>query len=248
MEIQNVIQKIRGLAGKTVANGCSEGEALAAANKIGQLLKTYNVSLDSVFLGEQKCVQRKVSSGQVNRHPVQQCVMSIASFCDCQCWTTGGRWAGEKFYVFFGLPTDTEMAEYLYQNIKMAMDTETENFKNSDLYAMDTGISRKTRTVSFQKGMSERIAERLREMMNERHQEETQASVTNVAIGCTDIVLLKRNKVEKELEDLGIKLRTVYTKGSRSDWSSRSAGRAAGSKVNLNRPLGNSGGPKGYLA
>ena len=80
MELQRVIQTIRDLTRKTTQKGCTEAEALAAARKVGELLKVYNLSIDRVFLGESKCIKAEILTNRRRKHPIDNCVMAIAEF------------------------------------------------------------------------------------------------------------------------------------------------------------------------
>jgi hypothetical protein len=251
MEIQKVIQTIQDLCRKTVRNGCTENEAMSAAEKIGQLMKVYNLSMDKVFLGETKCIQSAIETGRRRRHPIDGCVKAIAEFCDCRVWFSG---YGQKSYQLFGLPTDIEMAKYLYGIVFDAMETAIAEFKGSEAYQLSQGnfgikTSRKTLSVSFQKGMASRIYHRLVEMMDIRHEEESSEAPdiidpdTGLSTG-TSLIVVKRDKVKSEFEQLGIRLKKAATSASYNDRSAFSKGQEAGNKVNLNRPIGRT---TGYL-
>lgn len=247
MEINRVIENIRALTNKTVANGCTEAEAIAAAMKIGELLKVYNLSMDKVFIGNAKCITGSIDTGQRRRHPVDGCVVAIAGFCDCRVWF--GHTLDNSIYNFFGLETDVEMAKYLYTVIRSAILAETGRYKRSDAY-INTQYHRKRLSVSFQKGMAHRISARLNEMKKTRHEEEEQESmVIHPMLAMTpgtSLVLVKRKKVDDEFEQLNLGLRRAacnHHAGLNSD--AYYDGVAAGDKVNLNRPI--NGQPAGYL-
>ncbi len=252
MEIQQAIKAIQDLCRKTVRNGCTESEAMAAAHKIGQLMKVYNLSMDKVFLGETKCIAGEIPTGRRRRHPIDGCVKAIAEFCDCRIWVSGWK---IKSYQLFGLPTDVEMAKYLYGIVLDAMETAIIEFKKTESYQLGIGnynykTHRKTLSVSFQKGMASRIHHRLVEMMDCRHVEENQEAPdiidpdTGKSTG-TSLIVVKKNKVETEFEQLGIRLRKAARSQCFNDSSAFSKGQEAGNKVNLSRPIG--GQVTGYL-
>lgn len=225
----NIRHTIRNLLNHTVENGCTEKAAYNAAEKVGKLLKIYNLSMSDIFLEKQECIKKVVSIGRQRRHPISLSVIAIANFCDCKAWIYDGD------YVFFGLENDVEMAAYLFDNIYKAMDTELEVFKKSDTY-IKAMAHRKSISVSFQKGMAGRVSDRLNAMTNTRHNEESKVQIPHLSPG-TSIVLLKQNKVEADFEKLGMRLRKTYSK-NRINFSGYSAGQSAGNKVNLNRPIG----------
>jgi hypothetical protein len=234
MEIQTVIEIIKNLTKKTTSNGCTEGEALAAAIKIGDLLKVFNLSMDKIFLGEAKCVTGEVSIGGNNRKPVDSCVVTIGEFCDCRVWFSRGM---EGKYCFFGLETDVEMAKYLYGIISSAIDTETIKFKLSPTYIF-AAAHRKRLSTSFQRGMAARIHHRLKEMMEQRKAEEDEEQQDQLESTGTSLVIIKTNKIEDEFERLNLGLKKYYRTTIRYNPDAYLKGQSAGDKVNLNRPVG----------
>jgi len=235
MEIDKVIEKVRKLCNMTVDNGCTEGEAIAAAEKISELMKVYNLSLDRVFLDSHKCITKTINITGQNRDFMNVCCLAIARMCDCKVWFE--RYIDRSSWVYFGLETDAEMAHYLHDLIKTAVKNETERFKKSDKYRK-RNIHGRRLVSSFQKGMTLCIARRLRTMANQRHAEEKTESINQIFKNTgTDIVIVKRDKLESEFEKLGIRLVTHSYNYSISDHHSYTSGKDAGEKVNLNRPI-----------
>ena len=246
IELDSVVRRIRSLINMNQSNGCSEGAAMNAASKIGLLLQQYNLTMDKVFLGEQKCITGTVTQDRKQRHPVAGCVIDISNFCDCKVWTSSPWREKQTSYHFFGLETDVEMAKYLFQTIVNAMDTEVVNFKQSEIY-LDGYDSKKRLSTSFLRGMASRISAQLRDMTDRRHKDESKATVHEGVGECTDIVLIKRDKVEDEFSKLGLRLRSKQSYSSRTNFNAYDEGYEAGGKVNLNRPLTNRTGVSGYL-
>jgi hypothetical protein len=243
MELEAVISKIRGLAKFTIDNGCSEQEAMNAARKMGELLEIYDLTMDKVFLDSQTCITYKHDTGSHNRSPVMFCVVSLAAYCQCRCWSTKSYVpeAGEthSFHCFFGLPSDVEMAKYLFEIIDKSVDLELMRYKQTVEYRINTTHGRK-KNASFERAMARRIAQRLDEMRLERERNCETKKITCVSsvgqISSTSIVLLKRDKVEEEFGKLGMRLHKT-TSYHHPDFTSSMAGRAAGNRVNLSRPL-----------
>ena len=224
METNRIIAIIRDLTRKTVKNGCTEAEAMSAAEKVSKLLKDYNLSMDKVSLEEAICITDKILTGKRNRHPISLAILSIVHFCDCRGWSQGG------VYYIFGLETDVSMAKYLYDIIYNAMETELSAFKKSSLY-ISPNAHRRTLSTSFLKGMAIRIAERLRLMAHKRHDEEKL-----VVSSGTSLVVVKKTKVDEEFTKLNLK----FNSNQQKLWvhvAAYKAGKVAGNKVNINRPL-----------
>ena len=108
--------RIQGLRAKTIDNGCTEGEALAAAAKVAELLDRYDLSLTDVELRDAPCERRAYETHRKKRIPLDDCIGAIADFCDCRVWREKNP-AGEARYVFFGLRSDIEVAHYLTELI-----------------------------------------------------------------------------------------------------------------------------------
>lgn len=68
------------------------------------------------------------------------------------------------------------------------------------------------------------------------------------AVGANSLIVLKGQLVQKEYDDLGMKVRSVKMKHRSVDYSAETAGRAAGNRVNLNRPLTGGSATAGLLA
>ena len=142
-ELTRVKARIKALTDKTVANGCTEAEAMSAAEMVGSLLERYALSMDEIEVREARCVQAEVPMGGRRRRPIDACVPAIARFCDCKVWLTRGvrpnpddhdfDWTqpGGR-YVFFGFETDTALATYLFAVIDRAILTEATGFKEAN--------------------------------------------------------------------------------------------------------------------
>ncbi len=120
-ELIRVKARIKALAEKTVSNGCTEAEAMAAAEMVGRLLERYALSMEEIDVREQRCVQIELPIGGKRRRPIDGCVTAIARFCDCKVWIA--RDLAVPSYVFFGFDADTALAGYLFNVIDRAMAT-----------------------------------------------------------------------------------------------------------------------------
>ena len=115
-ELSRVKARIKALAEKTVSNGCTEAEAMAAADMVGKLLERYALSMEEIDVREERCVRVEVPIGGKRRRPIDGCVTAIARFCDCKVWIA--RDLVVPSYVFFGFEADTTMAGYLFSVIE----------------------------------------------------------------------------------------------------------------------------------
>lgn len=245
-ELAKVKNKIRALAAKTVDNGCTEYEALAAMKKVGELLEVYNLELDDALLETERCVKGVFKTKLGRRTKINLAVRGIARFTDCHTYLSNG-----EGYLFYGFESDVSMAIYLCGLIGEAIETELAHYKRTDPQYLEgrDWPPRKTLSTNFYKGMAERIGERLIEMKDamdrrdkDKHQDDVRKHV--VATSTLPMCVMKKKKVKSNydawLEENHIRLRTVRS-NSRFNGSARAAGARAGNRVNLNRPLNGRG-------
>jgi hypothetical protein len=231
-ELSRVKARIKALADKTVSNGCTEAEAMAAAEMVGRLLERYALSMEEIDVREELCVQIEVPIGGKQRRPIDSCVTAIARFCDCKVWVT--RDTVIPSYVFFGFEADTTLASYLFKVIGRAMLTELATFRAA--HPRLVGASLRSASKSFQQGMAARVADRLNEMHRERD-----ASVAAQRSTGTALVLVKHQVVEHAFRCAEVRLVSAgRLRLARRNGAFRH-GMAAGDRVNLSRPIGDTG-------
>ena len=231
-ELVRVKARIRALAEKTVSNGCTEAEAMAAAEMVGRLLERYALSMQEIDVRQEVCVQVEVPVGGKQRRPIDGCVTAIARFCDCKVWIS--RDTGKPTYVFFGFEVDAALAGYLFHVIDRAMRTELTRFRGANPRL--EGLTLRRASKSFQQGMAARVADRLDEMHQTRD-----ASVAAQRSTGTALILVKHRVVDDAFRETAIRL---VSAGRLSRVRMNGAfrhGIAAGDRVNLNRPVGNTG-------
>jgi Protein of unknown function (DUF2786) len=239
-ELARVKARIKALADKTIANGCTEAEAMAAAAMVGRLLERYALSMDEIEVRSARCVQVEVPIGGRRRRPIDACVPDIARFCDCKVWLA--RAASNEpvdpaqarqasCYIFFGFETDTVLAVYLFEVITRAIATEVTAFKTANPRL--AGVRLRRASTSFQHGLVARVAARLEDMHAER---EATVQAQQSIVG-TALILAKHRVVEEAFAETNIRLVTATTVGTRRDPKAYRDGWIAGDRVNLSRPM-----------
>jgi hypothetical protein len=216
--------RIQALRAKTIDNGCTEGEALAAAAKVAELLDRYELSLSDVEIRETPCEERVFETHLKKRIPIDECIGAIASFCDCRVWREKNA-AGESSYVFFGLRSDVEVAHYLTELIDSAVRAELGRFKASAEYARFRHQQRHLANASFALGMVASIADKLTKMKASRDQ-------VNQSTG-RGLVVLKTAVVDAEFDKLDLKLRTRRSQGRMVSMTAYEAGSVAGASLTM---------------
>jgi hypothetical protein len=212
------------LRAKTVANGCTEGEALAAAAKVAELLDRYDLSLSDVEIRETACERRVYETRNRKRIPIDDCIGALAGFCDCRVWREKDA-AGEVRYVFFGLPADIEAAHILTELVDTAVRTELGRYKTSAEYRRFCHQERHLANASFALGMVGSIADKLEAMKAERDKVKNSTG--------RGVVVLKTAVVDTELEKLDLELRTVERPRRMIAPAAYDAGDAAGTSFTI---------------
>ena len=221
--------RIQALRAKTIDNGCTEDEALAAAAKVAELLDRHDLSLSDVELCAAPCERRVYETHRKKRIPLDDCIGAIAHFCDCRVWREKNA-AGETSYVFFGLRSDIEVAHYLAELIDTAVRVELGRFKTSADYRRFRHQQRHLAHASFALGMVASIANRLVTLKAGRDQ-------VNNGTG-RGLVVLKTSVVDAEFDKLDLNLRSVRSKSRMVSMTAYEAGGAAGASLAINPGIG----------
>jgi len=217
--LERLRARIQALRAKTIDQGCTEEEALAAAAKVAELLDRYGLSLSDLEIRRQTCEGFGVDTGRRQRAPIDDTVSAVAAFCGCRSWsevTPGGTFR----HVFFGLPADVEGAHYLYDLIAATLDAETAAFRKGELYRQHPTGQRTSATRSFQVGLVHGIIGKLHRLKQER-------AATRDS-GGRDLVPLKESVIDEEMDKLGLSFQTRSRRARRVLKDAFKAGQEAG--------------------
>ncbi|CUW37518.1 conserved protein of unknown function [Magnetospirillum sp. XM-1] len=219
-DLDNLKTRLQALRAKTIANGCTEEEALAAAAKVAELLDRHDLSMTDLEIREEQCEKSTIETNRKQRQPISACIPAIAEYCDCKVW----REKDDKGirYVFFGLRPSIEMTHYVYDVIATAMQTAWVQ------YAVSKRIIRygKDEKGSFLFGMAVSIGEKLVAMKAERDE------ANRVGSG-RDLVVVRHAIVESEFAKLDLNLRRGRASGKKVAADAFEAGHAAGQSLAL---------------
>jgi hypothetical protein len=220
--------RIQGLRAKTIANGCTEGEALSAAAKVAELLDRHDLSLTDVEIGRASCEQRAYETHRRKRIPIDDCIGAIADFCDCRVWRERSR-SGERRYIFFGLRADVDAAHFLTELIDGAVRFELGRYKVGRDYQRLPHKARHEANASFMLGMVASIADKLTAMKARRDEASRGTG--------RELVVRKAIVVDAELEKLGVTLRAIPGAGRMVSLDAYEAGGVAGASLAIARRL-----------
>jgi hypothetical protein len=228
---QRILDKIRKLQTKTTTLGCTEAEALAAAQAVGRLLDDYGLTMSDVELQTTTCVEDSVLSPFVtNRHPIRYCLCALSGYCHTAYFfrqqpIDDDRTTWRTAYYFFGLPHDAEVAVYLTQVIMAALDREAGSFKRTPAYRQLASVHKREALKSFRYGMAQRISARLDEMKAAR---ECDLQATG-----RELVHIVGAVVSRAFAQAYPDLRTVRYHERPYDATAFHQGKAAGGRVGL---------------
>lgn len=235
-KIESIRKKISALLRKNEESGAGETEANAAMTMAQKLMQEHGVTMEDIKTQERKSddfSEKKINEGRKNLHEVDLygITSAIATFTDTTAFKRKIR-GQDASLVFFGYNADVELAEYIREVCKRAMETEWKQFvANNDL----TGHKRAHRK-NFMIGMSDRIAKRLR-TLKESHTESTTG---------TELVVLKNQLVVQALNERNVNIRKNNRKVTYNDDDSFRSGQDAGDRVKFHKSVkdGTTTGPK----
>src|SRR3984957_21088419 len=105
-----LVQKLQALQNMTVANGCTESEALVAAGKAAELLERYGLSMEELKAAapDQLCDQNSLGCGLPRyTHEVRFLAPVIAEFTKTKTWISQANTEVED--TFFGMKTAVQL-------------------------------------------------------------------------------------------------------------------------------------------
>ena len=187
--------RIAALLAKTVANGCTEEEALSAAGKVAELLDRHALSMSDVEIRASPCERLSFRSPHRKRVPLDGCIEAVAGFCDCRVWRDRGPGSGVS-HVFFGLPEDVAAARALAELIDGAVRAELGRYKTGREYARFDTRDRHMVNASFTLGMVASIGDKLDRLKAARD--------TRHRGGGRDLALVKGSVVDEAYAGLGL--------------------------------------------
>lgn len=221
----DIIKKIRALLQMTTERGCSEAEAMFAAQKVDTLMQEYKLTFTD--LNEIKTEEYGFSGKVFQRgfrkryrpHVSFQCIQMISQFCEV-------KWLIQRqFLVFFGTKTNTELAHYMVDMVRSVMEASWK--AQEPILKKQFNSHGTTLRTAFMYGMAFRINERLQEILNSR----------NETIGNNALIVLKGQELEERWQAAGGSAENTKKRQVKLHANALEAGRKAGDKVNLGRPV-----------
>ncbi len=220
-ERDRISARIRALLAKTVENGCTEKEGIAAAAKAAEMLARYNLTVDEVQLRESKFRKHSERHEDIIGERIWLVADAIAHLVECRYWRSP-HGVHPVSITFFGFDHEVEIALYLMAICRRALHDGLD--KTNLRHRLLRPPIRRSKATAFIDGMVKRLAERIRDL------KPAQAPGTG-------LIVLKTELIDAEMKREG--LRTFKQRGrmSRDFDDEFERGRRTGDRVSLNQGL-----------
>lgn len=221
---EKIAGRIRALLAKTVENGCTEDEAIAAAAKAADLLRQYNLTLDEVELRAAPFSRHQETDEWLVGERLWKPASAIAELTGARYWITaaGVYPAG---VTFFGFDHEVEVARYMIEICGRAMRSQLARLKREN--ALLRPARQQLVIRPYLDGMADRLRDRIREL---KEPEPTG----------TGLIVLRGALIDAALAQAGIHLHDASARASRAQDAGYLEGRRAADQVALNRGLAGS--------
>jgi len=228
-DLDKIRAKLRALRAKTVENGCTEEEAVAAAEKMAELLSKHDLTEEDLQAADYR--QHEVPLGR--RGPLDPVWFAVATFADCRGWYV--RRGRQVTFCFFGRPQDTLVAEYVYDVMKGHCAGALADFRKSPLYLRRrTSKTRADAVRAFQEGLAEPLIRKLLDGLYRRH------APGSPSIG-RQLVRAVQGQLEVMMGRHGVKLgnsRPIKEADGRFKEDAQRQGQQAGAAVDVHAGVG----------
>lgn len=217
-----VLAKIKALLAKTVENGCTEAEAMAALTMAQSMMDSYEVTEEDIQLKDEEANIEQSEMRDPNR--IRRCLaISIGEFTNTKVWQHS-----HKIIKFCGTKSDTEFAVWLLETLSQFVMKELANHLWR-IYKEVNDSNKRWHVNGFIFGCTRRIDERLNEL--------NAASKRQATANKNALVIAKNNLIVRKMQEVGISLRTPRKRSSSIIIDSYKAGKIAGDKATFGRPM-----------
>jgi hypothetical protein len=218
-----LLAKIRALMSKTMDNGCTEHEAMAALAKARAMIDAYEISDEELNLSKKEAAILKLDpDGKRDPHGIKRGLAAgVAKFTDTHVFYTP-----KVGLTFVGFPSDVQFGYYLLGSLQTFVQTEL----GTHLTASGAPKGQRRHIINgFTMGCCSRISQRISDLCTKA----SRAPGNNTAL-----VVVKTQAISNALKANGIKLRSGRSSRRRIDRASYAAGQAAGNRAKFSRPIG----------
>jgi hypothetical protein len=212
-----MLEKVKAILSKTMENGCTEEEAMAALAKARELMATYEIDeADLDALEQEQTVYHKTPMN--DPYAIKECIYTaVGEFTRCKGVNGRKRNYGISFA---GMESDVIFATWLLDTLQRFVMRALRDFQKQR--AVRRIPNSNYTSASFVQGCSERIREKLKEL------------TPKLEAKYKDLIAM-------ELKKNGVVLKSYNLGGREVDPKSAAAGRNAGNSARFDRPVGQGG-------
>jgi hypothetical protein len=218
---RRMLERVKALLAKTIANGCTEGEAITALEKARELMAAYELTEDDLLPETE--VAKIRATGRLDPYKIKwHLLWAVAKFTRCRGWR-----CHVEGITFCGLESDVAFATWLLTMLQQFVLREVQ--KHRALLHQEGRRAPRIVSSSFVRGATDRISGRLCEL----------APAEPVGTG---LVVSRKALIETAMVQAGIKLRKARHSPYNIDEEAFHSGVEAGNAASFNRPV-SAGGP-----
>lgn len=219
---EKIIKKIKALMEKTVENGCTENEAILAAEKVKQLLDEYELNTSELEIKNSIYTENEINIEIETVLPfLIRIAIKIAKLTKTRFWYQDS--IRKQSISFFGIKHETQLAEYLLNICKIVLINESKNIDEQTRIIVKQNIRRRKK-ISLLEGITQSICTRIENMLNK-------------TTG-TGLVVVREKEIEKELKKLNINIKPKDIKTFDYEEELFNQGKEIGNSVNLTTGIG----------
>lgn len=212
-----LLARLRKLAAMTQAAGCTEAEAMAAAEKLRRMIDEHGIAPEEISADQ---YEREWTTGRRRRrNRVERLWNIVAWFCDCAVYVEIK--SGYRAAVYFGVAPRPTIASYVHDVCEDAIAWEIARFRKGKFYkARRSGKTRNAAVAEFVDGFLAGLFEKMARFKSDRD----------------DMRLMDAAKAELRRVDAGLRVERALVPAARLKGASeaRWSGRRAGYQTELN--------------
>jgi hypothetical protein len=226
----SIIEKIKALMTKTVANGCTEAEMFAALDKAQAMQDAHDITDEELQVAKDEAAMMHADPPDLkDPHKIKwRLTYGVAQFCGVTIY----RARHETGLRCIGMPSDVQFAMWLLDNLA--------DFVFGALYEHLIGCcapksERRIIMRTFVEACCDRITDRLLALVDRSKEARTSNG--------RELVVIKDAQIKAFMKEHDIHLRTCSGPSSSTvNAAAQAAGRAAGDRASFGRPVSGAGG------